>query len=375
MKIKILFVFGTRPEAIKMAPLVKKFQSRSEKFEIKVCVSAQHREMLDQVLRFFDITPDYDMNLMKPNQNLFDITAEGLKGMEKVLDDYTPDFIFVQGDTTTAFLGALAGFYRKVKVVHIEAGLRSGDKNSPFPEEINRILAGHLSSVHFAPTPQASENLIKEGITENVSVVGNTVIDALLLGLQIIKEKGELNYKEKFNFLDLSKRLVLVTGHRRESFGKPFENIFNALKEIAIQFPDVEIVYPVHLNPNVRGPVHQMLDGISNIHLIEPLDYPELIWLMEKCYMVLTDSGGIQEEAPSLGKPVLVMREVTERTEGITAGTAKLVGTDKEVILREAVQLLSDAAAYEKMAKAVNPYGDGETSGRILSYIEDIFKN
>ena len=326
-------------------------------------------------LRFFDITPDYDMNLMKPNQNLFDITAEGLKGMEKVLDDYTPDFIFVQGDTTTAFLGALAGFYRKVKVVHIEAGLRSGDKNSPFPEEINRILAGHLSSVHFAPTPQASENLIKEGITENVSVVGNTVIDALLLGLQIIKEKGELNYKEKFNFLDLSKRLVLVTGHRRESFGKPFENIFNALKEIAIQFPDVEIVYPVHLNPNVRGPVHQMLDGISNIHLIEPLDYPELIWLMEKCYMVLTDSGGIQEEAPSLGKPVLVMREVTERTEGITAGTAKLVGTDKEVILREAVQLLSDAAAYEKMAKAVNPYGDGETSGRILSYIEDIFKN
>ena len=375
MKIKILFVFGTRPEAIKMAPLVKKFQSRSEKFEIKVCVSAQHREMLDQVLRFFDITPDYDMNLMKPNQNLFDITAEGLKGMEKVLDDYTPDFIFVQGDTTTAFLGALAGFYRKVKVVHIEAGLRSGDKNSPFPEEINRILAGHLSGVHFAPTPQAAENLIKEGITENVSVVGNTVIDALLLGLQIIKEKGELNYKEKFNFLDLSKRLVLVTGHRRESFGKPFENIFNALKEIAIQFPDVEIVYPVHLNPNVRGPVHQMLDGISNIHLIEPLDYPELIWLMEKCYMVLTDSGGIQEEAPSLGKPVLVMREVTERTEGITAGTAKLVGTDKEVILREAVQLLSDAAAYEKMAKAVNPYGDGETSGRILSYIEDIFKN
>jgi len=375
MKIKILFVFGTRPEAIKMAPLVKKFQSRSEKFEIKVCVSAQHREMLDQVLRFFDITPDYDMNLMKPNQNLFDITAEGLKGMEKVLDDYTPDFIFVQGDTTTAFLGALAGFYRKVKVVHIEAGLRSGDKNSPFPEEINRILAGHLSSVHFAPTPQAAENLIKEGITENVTVVGNTVIDALLLGLQIIKEKGELNYKEKFNFLDLSKRLVLVTGHRRESFGKPFENIFNALKEIAIQFPDVEIVYPVHLNPNVRGPVHQMLDGISNIHLIEPLDYPELIWLMEKCYMVLTDSGGIQEEAPSLGKPVLVMREVTERTEGITAGTAKLVGTDKEVILREAVQLLSDAAAYEKMAKAVNPYGDGETSGRILSYIEDIFKN
>jgi len=375
MKIKILFVFGTRPEAIKMAPLVKKFQSRSEKFEIKVCVSAQHREMLDQVLRFFDITPDYDMNLMKPNQNLFDITAEGLKGMEKILDDYTPDFIFVQGDTTTAFLGALAGFYRKVKVVHIEAGLRSGDKNSPFPEEINRILAGHLSSVHFAPTPQAAENLIKEGITENVTVVGNTVIDALLLGLQIIKEKGELNYKEKFNFLDLSKRLVLVTGHRRESFGKPFENIFNALKEIAIQFPDVEIVYPVHLNPNVRGPVHQMLDGISNIHLIEPLDYPELIWLMEKCYMVLTDSGGIQEEAPSLGKPVLVMREVTERTEGITAGTAKLVGTDKEVILREAVQLLSDAAAYEKMAKAVNPYGDGETSGRILSYIEDIFKN
>jgi UDP-N-acetylglucosamine 2-epimerase (non-hydrolysing) len=375
MKIKVLFVFGTRPEAIKMAPLVKKFESFPEKFETRVCVSAQHREMLDQVLRFFEITPDFDMNLMKPNQTLFDITAEGLKGLEKVFEAYTPDFIFVQGDTTTAFIGALGGFYKRIRVVHIEAGLRSGDKSSPFPEEINRILAGHLSSIHFAPTPQAAENLNLEGITKDVAVVGNTVIDALLLGLAMIKTKGDLNYRNKFNFLDLSKRIILVTGHRRESFGKPFENIFNALKEIAVQFPDVEIVYPVHLNPNVRGPVHQMLNGVNNIHLIEPLDYPELIWLMEKSYLVLTDSGGIQEEAPSLGKPVLVMRDVTERTEGITAGTAKLVGTDKDVILNETIKLLTQPAAYELMAKAVNPYGDGETSGRILTYIEDICKN
>ena len=374
MKIKTLFVFGTRPEAIKMAPLVKKFQSASDTFETKVCVSAQHREMLDQVLRFFEITPDFDMNLMKPNQTLFDITAEGLKGLEKVFEEYVPDFIFVQGDTTTAFIGALGGFYKRIRVVHIEAGLRSGDKTSPFPEEVNRILAGHLSSIHFAPTPQAAENLKLEGISKDVVVVGNTVIDALLLGLAMIKKKGDDNYRNKFGFLDLSKRIILVTGHRRESFGKPFENIFNALKEIAIQFQDVEIVYPVHLNPNVRGPVHEMLDGIKNIHLIEPLDYPELIWLMEKSYMVLTDSGGIQEEAPSLGKPVLVMRDVTERTEGVAAGTAKLVGTDKDVILRETIKLLTETSAYDFMAKAVNPYGDGETSGRILSYIEDICK-
>jgi UDP-N-acetylglucosamine 2-epimerase (non-hydrolysing) len=327
--------------------------------------------MLDQVLEFFNIKPDYDLNIMKNNQSLFDITAHVLKGLEKILDKYKPDLIFVQGDTTTTFVGALAGFYKKIKVAHIEAGLRSHNKYCPFPEEINRVLVGHLADYHFAPTERARENLIKEGIEGNIFVVGNSVIDALFLGLDIIKQKGEEEYYDYFNFIDFSKKIILVTGHRRESFGEPFENICNALKEIVENYKDVEIVYPVHLNPNVREPVNRILNGINNIHLIEPQSYPYLIWLMSKSYMILTDSGGIQEEAPSLGKPVLVMREVTERIEGIEAGTAKLVGTNKDKIISEVVRLLTDKDEHNKMAKAINPYGDGKASKRILEIIKN----
>jgi UDP-N-acetylglucosamine 2-epimerase (non-hydrolysing) len=366
---RLLFIFGTRPEAIKMAPLIKAFQKEIS-FEIKICVTAQHRGMLDQVLEFFDIKPDYDLNIMRNNQSLFDITTKVLKGLEKILDENKPDLIFVQGDTTTAFVGALAGFYKKIKVAHIEAGLRSHNKYSPFPEEINRVLVGHLADYHFAPTERAKENLIKEGIKENIFVVGNSVIDALFLGLDIIKQKGEEEYYNYFNFIDFSKKIILVTGHRRESFGEPFENICNALKELAENYKDVEIVYPVHLNPNVREPVNRILRGIDNIHLIEPLSYPYLIWLMNKSYIILTDSGGIQEEAPSLGKPVLVVREVTERVEGIEAGTAKLVGTNKDKIISEVINLLTDENEYNKIAKAVNPYGDGKTSERIINILK-----
>ncbi|TCK04448.1 non-hydrolyzing UDP-N-acetylglucosamine 2-epimerase [Phorcysia thermohydrogeniphila] len=366
---KVLLIFGTRPEAIKMAPLIKEFERYPDRFNVKVCVTAQHREMLDQVLKFFGIEPDYDLNLMKPNQSLFELTANLIKELESVLKDFNPDLIFVQGDTTTAFVGALAGFYNKVKVAHIEAGLRSNNKYSPFPEEVNRVLIGKLADFHFAPTEKAKRNLLKEGIKNNVWVVGNTVIDALLLGLQIIKEQGEEKYYRYFDFMDFSKKIILVTGHRRESFGEPFRNICFALKELADSFEDVEIVYPVHLNPNVRKPVNEILRGHSRIHLIEPLEYPYLIWLMSKSYLVLTDSGGIQEEAPSLGKPVLVMREVTERIEGIEAGTAKLVGTNKEKIILEAVKLLENQEEYNKMAKAVNPYGDGTASRKILKIL------
>ena len=363
---ELLFIFGTRPEAIKMAPVIKRFQQNNS-FNTKICVTAQHREMLDQVLDFFDIKPDYDLNIMKPNQSLFDITANTLRALEEVLDEFKPDLIFVQGDTTTTFIGALAGFYKKIKIAHIEAGLRSYNKYSPFPEEINRVLAGHLSDYHFAPTQKAKENLFNENIKKNVYVVGNTVIDALFLGLDIIKGYGEEQYYKHFDFIDFSRKIILITGHRRESFGKPFENICYALKEIA-EREDIEIVYPVHLNPNVREPVNRILGNVKNVHLIEPLEYPYLIWLMSKSYLVLTDSGGIQEEAPSLGKPVLVMREVTERIEGIEAGTAKLVGTDKERIVKETIKLLDDKKEYEKMAKAVNPYGDGKTSKRIVNF-------
>ncbi len=367
---KILFIFGTRPEAIKMAPLVKEFERRNNCFDVKVCVTAQHREMLDQVLGFFSIHPDYDLNIMKKNQTLFDITAETLKGIESVLIKEKPDFIFVQGDTTTAFTGALAGYYLKIPVVHIEAGLRTGNKLSPFPEEMNRILAGHLAEIHFPPTIKALENLKSEGIVKNVHVSGNTVIDALFLGLDIISGKDEKLIQEKFKNIDFSKKIILVTGHRRESFGKPFENICNALRDISEKIQGCEIVYPVHLNPNIRQTVNNMLSGVKNIYLIEPLDYPDLIWLMNKSYIVLTDSGGIQEEAPSLGKPVLVMREFTERTEGVDAGTAKLVGTDRNLIFTETEMLFNDIRYYEKMSKSVNPYGDGTASKQIADIME-----
>jgi UDP-N-acetylglucosamine 2-epimerase (non-hydrolysing) len=373
---KILFIFGTRPEAIKVAPLIKGFQKNDENFSVKICVTAQHREMLDQVLEFFNIKPDYDLDLMKPDQSLFTLTARIIETLENVLNDFKPDVIFVQGDTTTAFAGALAGFYNKIKIAHIEAGLRSDSKYSPFPEEINRVLVGHIADFHFAPTEKARANLYNEGIKEHVWVVGNTVIDALYLGLDIIKKDKKLNseiesyFYSKFNIQN--SKLILVTGHRRESFGEPFRNICFALKKIADTFSDVEIVYPVHLNPNVRKPVNEILKGYTRIHLIEPLAYPYLIWIMNKAYLVLTDSGGIQEEAPSLGKPVLVMRDVTERTEGIEAGTAKLVGTNREKIFFETAKLLGNFKDYSKMAKAVNPYGNGTSSVKIIQILNSV---
>ncbi|MTI39308.1 non-hydrolyzing UDP-N-acetylglucosamine 2-epimerase [Fulvivirga lutimaris] len=367
---KHLFIFGTRPEAIKMAPLIKEFQ-KDDAQKVVVCVTGQHREMLDQVLSFFDIKPHYDLNLMSHNQTLYDITAKALLGLKPILNKENPDNIFVQGDTTTAFVGALAGFYEKIRVSHIEAGLRSHNLNSPFPEEGNRKLVGHLANYHFAPTKMAVNNLKLEGIVNNVHQVGNTVIDALLLGLDIIKKHGEATFEKHFENIDFSKRIILVTGHRRESFGHPFESMCRAMKEIAVNYPDVELVYPMHLNPNIRVTVNEILNGIDNVKLIEPLSYPYLIWLMNKSYFVLTDSGGIQEEAPSLGKPVLVMREVTERQEGIEAGTAKLVGSDFEKIVGESKLLLDNEAYYQSMANAINPYGDGTTSLQILNFLKD----
>jgi UDP-N-acetylglucosamine 2-epimerase (non-hydrolysing) len=354
-----------------MAPLIKECEKYPNDFNVKVAVTGQHREMLDQVLEFFKIKPDYDLNLMKPNQTLFDITADALRGMEKIIDDVKPDLIIVQGDTTTVLTGALAGYYKKIKVAHLEAGLRTGDKYSPFPEEMNRILTGHIADYHWAPTEQARTNLLAEGIKdENIHVVQNTVIDALLLASNILKEQGDSKYQEFFKGVDFSKKVVLITAHRRESFGQPFEDICNAIKELSQEHLDVEFVYPVHLNPNVREVVFRILSNISNIHLIEPLDYPYMVWLMSRCYMVLTDSGGVQEEAPALGKPVLVLREDTERPEGIEAGTAKLVGTNKEKIINETNLLLNNKEEYEKMAHAVNPYGDGHTSEKIVKLLK-----
>lgn len=364
---RFLFIFGTRPEAIKLAPLIVKLKDVGN---IQVCVTGQHREMLDQVLQFFSIVPDYDLNIMMENQSLFTVTSKSLKLLEKVIKESQPDLIIVQGDTTTTFVGALAGFYNKIKVAHIEAGLRSFHKFSPFPEETNRVLVSHIADYHFAPTDKAKENLLRESISEeNIFVIGNTVIDALFMGLDIVN-RNEKRFYDYFRFLDFSKRIILVTGHRRESFGKPFENICYALKEITQE--NVEIIYPVHLNPNVRGHVYPLLSGIKNIHLIEPLAYPYLIWLMSKSYLILTDSGGIQEEAPSLGKPVLVMRDVTERTEGIDAGTALLVGTNKEKIVKSVRMLLSNKGEYNNMAKRRNPYGDGKSSLRIRDIVKKL---
>lgn len=369
---KVLFIFGTRPEAIKLAPVIKAFKNHDEKSTF-VCTTGQHKEMLDQVLAFFKIIPDYELNVMKPNQDLFDITASILEKLKKVLDEVEPDLVFVQGDTTTAFVGALAAFYRKIKVAHIEAGLRSQNLYSPFPEEANRQLVGRITNYHFAPTQGAKKALVKENIPDkNIFVVGNTVVDALLTGLDIVKKENDEELNRQFSFIDFNKKLILVTGHRRESFGEPFKNICNALKSIATTYPEVEIVYPVHLNPNVRNVVFDTLKNVKNIHLIEPLAYAEMIWLMEKSYFLLTDSGGLQEEAPSLGKPVLVMRDVTERVEGIEAGTAILVGTDENKIISEAKNLLDNLTNYKNMARAENPYGDGETSERILKIIEEL---
>lgn len=368
---KILFIFGTRPEAIKLTPLIKRFQ-RDNFFKTKVCVTAQHREMLDQVLDFFGIKSDYDLNLMKFNQTLFDITAsKTLKKIEKILNEYRPDLILVQGDTTSAFLGALASYYQKIPVAHVEAGLRSYHKYSPFPEELNRKLIDHISDYLFAPTQNAKANLVKEGINKNVWVAGNTVIDALFLGLNIIKARGEQKYQQDFGFIDFSKKIILVTAHRRENFGRPLRNICSAFKKIVTSFGNVQIVYPVHLNPNIKQAVFGLLGKTGNIHLINPLDYPHFIWLMNQSYIILTDSGGIQEEAPSLGKPVLVLRKVTERKEGIKAGTAKLVGADKQKIITEVMSLLTNKRRYQEISKAVNPYGDGKSSQRIINILKN----
>jgi len=366
---KLLFIFGTRPEAIKLAPLILEFR-KHDQFDVKVCVTAQHRQMLDQVLDFFEIKPDYDLDIMKPDQTLFEVTAEGLKALEKVYNDSSPDLVFVQGDTTTSFIGALAAYYSKVKVAHIEAGLRSGNKYSPFPEELNRILASQLSDFHFTPTTGSINNLNKENINANIYAVGNTVIDALFLGLELLKKRGEDEYSTFFKNIDLTKKIVLITGHRRESFGEPFQNICMAIKTCAEKFPSVEFVYPVHLNPNVQKTVHGLLSGVKNVHLMEPLGYAHFTWLMNKSYVVLTDSGGLQEEAPALAKPVLVMRDVTERQEGIDAGTALLVGTDEQRIIDLLSLLLTDKSEYEKMAKAISPYGDGTACRKIVEIIK-----
>lgn len=367
---KLLFIFGTRPEAIKMAPLILHAKNM-QVFDVQVCITGQHNEMLNQVLKFFNINPDYDLAVMRPNQSLFDVTAAILKGLEQVLISAKPDMVLVQGDTTTAFVGSLAAYYCKISVAHIEAGLRSGNKYSPFPEELNRILVGGIADIHFAPTLRAQENLLQEGKSmQKIYMVGNTVIDALFITIALLKNKEQV-YREQFRFINFSKKIILVTGHRRESFGEPFREICLALKKVA-ENNDVEIVYPVHLNPNARQPVFEILDGIKNVHLIEPLAYPDLVWLMDKSYFVLTDSGGIQEEAPSLGKPVLVMREVTERVEGIEAGTCLLVGTNKEIIVKETLRLLNnDRDLYHKMSTAHNPYGDGKSSEMILNIIAE----
>ncbi|GHU05259.1 UDP-N-acetyl glucosamine 2-epimerase [Spirochaetia bacterium] len=366
----ILFIYGTRPEAIKMAPLIKEFKKHPDKFTVKICLTGQHRQMLDQINTFFGITGDYDLNLMSPNQTLFDITTRCLMGLKEVLETVKPSLVFVQGDTTSVMAGALAAFYQQIPVAHLEAGLRSGSKFSPYPEEINRIITGHIADYHFAPTRRAVENLKKENITKNVYMVGNTVIDALYLGLQIIKSDDEQKYRQFFSYLDLSKKIILVTGHRRESFGGGFENICKAISYVAKEYHGIQFVYPMHFNPNVREPVNRFLRGINNVFLIEPLDYPYLLWLMEKCFFVLTDSGGIQEEAPALGKPVLVMRDVTERQEGVEAGTAKLVGTDYTALVSGMRELLEDTMVYAGMANAVNPYGDGTTSKQIAKILD-----
>ena len=366
---KILFLFGTRPEAIKMAPLVKTFCIDSN-YIVKVGVTAQHREMLDQVLDFFKIDVDYDLNIMKPNQSLHELTSSLiLKITEDIFDKEDFDYVFVQGDTTTVLAGALASFYKKIKVVHVEAGLRSHDIYSPFPEEMNRALTSKIAHIHFCPTQTAAENLHKEDIKKNVFVVGNTVIDALLLGLNEIKNSSKNNLINKYSTIDFDKKIILVTCHRRENFGEPFEEICDALLEISDSFKEtIQIVYPVHLNPNIMKIAHAKLTR-KNIKLISPLDYPDLIWMMNHSYIILTDSGGIQEEAPSLGKPVIVLREVTERIEGIIAGTAILAGSNKEKIVSETKKLLIDDDYYLKISKANNPYGDGTTSEKIKTIL------
>ncbi len=378
---KIMLVFGTRPEAIKMAPLVKEFQKQPEQVETVVCVTGQHREMLDQVLRIFDIHPDYDLNIMKQGQDLYDVTAHVLTGLRDVLKEVKPDVVLVHGDTTTSTASALAAFYQQILVAHIEAGRRTHNIYSPWPEEMNRLLTGRLATYHFSPTPLSRNNLIKESVDDrNIIVTGNTVIDALywvvdkikndkVLDSELVKVLVKAGYD--VNRLNDGKKLVLITGHRRENFGDGFIHMCTAIKDLTRKYPDVDFVYPMHLNPNVRKPIHEVfgedLSGLGNMFFIEPLEYLSFVYLMEKSTIVLTDSGGIQEEAPGLGKPVLVMRDTTERPEALDAGTVKLVGTDYDRIVNEVSVLIDDKVAYEKMSKAVNPYGDGLACKRIVN--------
>lgn len=368
---KVLSVFGTRPEAIKMAPLIHALAKRPS-ISSRVCVTAQHREMLDQVLALFEIKPDYDLDIMQPRQGLSEITASILQGIKSVLEEFKPDIVLVHGDTTTTFATSLAAFYQQIKVGHVEAGLRTGDIYSPWPEEVNRKLTGSLAFYHFAPTERAKSNLLKENISSQyVQVTGNTVIDALFWVTKKIETDVHMmeQLSSKYDFLDDNKRIILVTGHRRESFGDGFERICESLAAIATDHADVQIVYPVHLNPNVKEPVNRLLKNIDNIYLIEPQEYLPFVYLMMKSYIILTDSGGIQEEAPSLGKPVLVMRETTERPEAINAGTVKLVGTNVEQIIQQVNILLTDEMAYQAMSYAHNPYGDGKACERIVNAV------
>lgn len=367
---KILTILGTRPEAIKLAPVIKELERRSDNFVSRVCVTAQHREMLDPFLQLFNIKPDWDLNIMKPNQSPFDVTSSVLSKLKPILEEGKPDIVLVQGDTTTAFATALAAFYLKIKIGHVEAGLRTAEKYNPFPEEINRRLISHLADLHFAPTERAKRNLVAEGIDEGaIFVTGNTVIDALFMVLERTKDQDYLIDLP----LDPEKKIILVTAHRRESFGKDLENICLALRKIVELDESVEIVYPVHLNPHVQEPVKRILGGIERIHLIKPLDYVSFVQLMNRAYLILTDSGGIQEEAPSLGKPVLVMRKTTERPEALEAGTAKLVGTEPERIVEETLCLLRNPEEYQRMSSAKNPFGDGQAAQRIASILTRYF--
>ena len=384
---KIMLVFGTRPEAIKMAPLVKEFQKHPDKFKTIVCVTGQHREMLDQVLRIFEIVPDYDLNIMKQGQDLYDVTSRVLLGMRDVLKEVQPDIVLVHGDTTTSTAAALAAFYQQIPVGHVEAGLRTHNIYSPWPEEMNRQITGRIATYHFAPTPLSRQNLLVENVKpEQIIVTGNTVIDALYMVVEKIKSDKALDKELEevllhsgydVNRLSDGKKMVLITGHRRENFGDGFISMCKAIQALTQKYPEVDFVYPMHLNPNVRKPIHEVfgedLSNLGNMFFIEPLEYLSFVYLMEKSTIVLTDSGGIQEEAPGLGKPVLVMRDTTERPEALEAGTVKLVGTDYDRIVSEVSTLLKDEAYYDKMSKAVNPYGDGKACERIVKTFNEIF--
>lgn len=375
---KILIVFGTRPEAIKMAPLVKEFEKHRDSFDSRVCITAQHREMLDQVLNIFSIRPDFDLNIMKAGQDLYDITSRVLLGMRDVLKEFKPDLVLVHGDTTTSSSAALAAFYQQIPVGHVEAGLRTGNILAPWPEEMNRMLTRCLTTYHYSPTETSKQNLLRENVNEeNILVTGNTVIDALQLMIDRIRRDTHLQaeiestVRSKGYEIRPGKKLILITGHRRENFGDGFIHICEAIKEIAIRYPGIDLLYPVHLNPNVQKPVYDLLQGLDNVHLCDPLDYLPFVYLMDKSHLILTDSGGIQEEAPSLGKPVLVMRNTTERPEALEAGTVKLVGTDREVICREIIRLLEEPDYYNSMTRAHNPYGDGRAVKRIVEHIRN----